>query len=180
MLREYELMYIVRPELDDDAVRAATDGVQSLVENIGGEVIKTTPWGKRRLAYEVQHLRDGHYVLAQLRLEATRVGELERALRISDTVFRHLLVVDESGASADEGDGDGVESASRTETAGHATAAGPADSATAAGEQPRGVADTETAPEEGAAAGSLAATDPVEEPAATAPALTATSSDEEA
>ncbi|GAC1338105.1 MAG: hypothetical protein NVSMB29_03420 [Candidatus Dormibacteria bacterium] len=102
MLREYELMYIVRPELDDDGVRTATESVQALVENAGGEVTKTTPWGKRRLAYEVQHLRDGHYVLVQLRLEAGRVTDLERALRISDTVFRHLLVVDESVPGDDE------------------------------------------------------------------------------
>lgn len=102
MLREYELMYIVRPELDDDAVRSTTEGVQSLVVNAGGEVTRTTLWGKRRLAYEVQHLRDGHYVLLQLRLDAHRVTDVERALRIHETVFRHLLVVDESVAGDDD------------------------------------------------------------------------------
>jgi small subunit ribosomal protein S6 len=90
--RDYELMYIVRPELDDEGVREAVRSVRSLLESNGGEVVKTTLWGKRRLAYDVNRLRDGHYVLVALRLDADRVTPIERALRIHDTVFRHLLV----------------------------------------------------------------------------------------
>jgi small subunit ribosomal protein S6 len=93
VMRHYELMYIVRPELDDDGVRTAIRSVRSSVESQGGEVIKTTLWGKRRLAYEVQRLRDGHYVLVVLRLDGSKVGAVERTLRISDSVFRHLLVL---------------------------------------------------------------------------------------
>ncbi len=95
MVRDYELMYIVRPDVDDDGLRAAVDSVKSLVEGQGGEVRKTTMWGKRRLAYEVKHLRDGHYVIAELRLDGSKVAEVERALRIHDSVFRHLLVIQE-------------------------------------------------------------------------------------
>lgn len=95
MVREYELMYIVRPELDDDAVRAAAESVHTLVDTNGGRVHKTTMWGKRRLAYEVKHLRDGHYVVLKLSLDGDRVAVVERALTIHDTVFRHLLVLDE-------------------------------------------------------------------------------------
>jgi small subunit ribosomal protein S6 len=93
VVRDYELMYIIRPELDDDAVRNAVRSVRTIVEGQGGEVVKTTLWGKRRLAYEVRRLRDGHYVLVSLHLDGARVGEVERALRIHDTVFRHLLVL---------------------------------------------------------------------------------------
>jgi small subunit ribosomal protein S6 len=106
MVRDYELMYIVRPDVDDDGLRAAVDSVKSLVEGQGGEVRRTTMWGKRRLAYEVKHLRDGHYVIVELRLDGGRVAEVERALRIHDTVFRHLLVVQEV-PSADTGEGEG-------------------------------------------------------------------------
>ncbi len=95
MVRDYELMYIVRPELEDDAVRVAVKSVRSLIESQGGEVVKTTLWGKRRLAYEVQRLREGHYVLVVFHLDGGKVAEIERALRIHDTVFRHLIVVHE-------------------------------------------------------------------------------------
>jgi len=91
-MRDYELMYIVRPELDEDAVRNAVRSVRAVIEAQGGEVVKTTLWGRRRLAYDVQRLRDGHYVLVALRLDGAKVGAVERALRIHDTVFRHLLV----------------------------------------------------------------------------------------
>ena len=101
MVRDYELMYIVRPDLDDDGVKAAMDSVQSIVENNGGEVVKTTPWGKRRLAYEIQKLRDGHYVLLEIRLDGTRVKEVERTLRIHDQVFRHMVVTHEPSADGD-------------------------------------------------------------------------------
>ena len=93
MTRDYELMYIVRPELDDEALRAAVTRVRGMIEAQNGEVVKTTLWGKRRLAYEVSHLRDGHYVLVVLHLDGDRVAPLERALRIDETVFRHLIVL---------------------------------------------------------------------------------------
>ncbi|TME50043.1 MAG: 30S ribosomal protein S6 [Chloroflexi bacterium] len=92
-MRDYELMYIVRPELDEEALRTAAKSVRGLIETQGGEVVKTTLWGKRRLAYEVKRLRDGYYVLVVLRLDGGKVAPVERALRIHDTVFRHLLVL---------------------------------------------------------------------------------------
>lgn len=92
MAREYELMYIVRPELDDEGVNAAVASVASLIEGNGGEVVRTTVWGKRRLAYEVQRLRDGYYVILNVQLDPAKVSDIERALRIHETVFRHLLV----------------------------------------------------------------------------------------
>jgi len=95
MVRDYELMYIVRPDVDEDGLRAAVDSVKTLIEGQGGEITKTTNWGKRRLAYEVKHLRDGHYVIVEMKLDGARVAEVERALRIHDAVFRHLLVVQE-------------------------------------------------------------------------------------
>jgi small subunit ribosomal protein S6 len=93
--RNYELMYIVRPELDDEGVRDAVQSVRGILEQNGGEIVKTTLLGKRRLAYEVKRLRDGYYVLVVLGLESDRVAPIERALAIHDTVFRHLLVLHE-------------------------------------------------------------------------------------
>jgi small subunit ribosomal protein S6 len=88
----YELMYIVRPELDEEAVQQAVDRVNQLVESNGGQVRRVTPWGKRRLSYTVKDQREGYYVVADVELDRARVQEVERVLKISDTVFRHLLV----------------------------------------------------------------------------------------
>ena len=97
MVRDYELMYIARPDLDEEGLQGAADSVEQLVTGAGGTVVHTTNWGRRRLAYEVDHLRDGHYMLLHIRLDGARVRDVERALAIHETVFRHLLVVREGG-----------------------------------------------------------------------------------
>jgi small subunit ribosomal protein S6 len=102
MVRDYELMYIARPELDDEGLQAAVDSVEQLINGVGGSVVRTTSWGRRRLAYEVDHLRDGHYMLLQIRVDGSRIAEIERALAIHETVFRHLLVLHEAGADVDD------------------------------------------------------------------------------
>jgi small subunit ribosomal protein S6 len=100
MVRDYELMYIARPELDDDGLRTATESVEQIISAAGGSVVRTTSWGRRRLAYEVDHLRDGHYMLLHLRVDGRAIAAIERALSIHETVFRHLLVLHEGGAEA--------------------------------------------------------------------------------
>ena len=92
MLRDYEILFIVRPDLDEEQLGAAVKSVETLIANLGGEHQKTDVWGRRRLAYEVSHLREGQYVLTDFRLDPARVPELEATLRISETVFRHLVV----------------------------------------------------------------------------------------
>jgi len=98
-LSAYELMYIVKPELDDQAVQQEIDKVGQLIQTNGGQLKKVTPWGKRRLAYTVKENREGHYVVAEFDLEQAKVQEVERVLKISDTVFRHLLVRQDEGKS---------------------------------------------------------------------------------
>jgi small subunit ribosomal protein S6 len=168
MVRDYELMYIVRPDVDDDGLRAAVDSVKSLVEGQGGEVRKTTMWGKRRLAYEVKHLRDGHYVIVELRLDGSKVVNVERALRIHDTVFRHLLVVQEVPSPEGE-DEEGENGVARAEAG--ESGDGTASAAVAAVEPGDATADTEDADTAGAAA--------ADEPQAAAE-ETAASADDEA
>jgi small subunit ribosomal protein S6 len=92
LLRDYEILYIVRPELDDEQLQAAIATVDKLIESLGGATQKTDVWGRRRLAYEVRHLREGQYVLTDFQIDPARVPELEGTLKISDTVFRHLVV----------------------------------------------------------------------------------------
>lgn len=92
MLRDYEILFIVRPDLDEEQLGGAVKSVENLIANLGGEHQKTDVWGRRRLAYEVSHLREGQYVLTDFRLDPARVPEMEATLRISETVFRHLVV----------------------------------------------------------------------------------------
>jgi small subunit ribosomal protein S6 len=90
-------MYIVRPELEDDAVQQEIEKVNQLIQTNGGQVRKVTPWGKRRLAYTIAHKHEGHYVVADIDLAEARVSELDRVLKISDNVFRHMLTRQEEG-----------------------------------------------------------------------------------
>jgi small subunit ribosomal protein S6 len=85
-------MFIVKPDLDDEQVATATDRVHQLVVANGGNVTKTAAWGKRRLAYRVGQFREGHYVVSNFDIGSDKIVELERVLKISDTVFRHLIV----------------------------------------------------------------------------------------
>jgi small subunit ribosomal protein S6 len=92
-------MYIVKPELDDQAVQQEIEKVGQLIQTNGGQLKKVTPWGKRRLAYTVKDNREGHYVVAEFDLDQAKVQEVDRVLKISDTVFRHLLVRQDEGKS---------------------------------------------------------------------------------
>jgi small subunit ribosomal protein S6 len=91
-LRDYELMYIVRPTVTEDQFSNVTGRVDAIIGNLGGEVAEQAPWGKRRLAYPIQNHEDGNYVLAKIRLAPERTRDLEEQLRIYDDVIRHIVV----------------------------------------------------------------------------------------
>lgn len=91
-LRDYEMMFILNPMLDEETTKAAMDRVSTLVTSNGGEVSKMDPWGKRRLAYPIKHFRDGQYVLMQFKMDPAAVVQFERSLQITDDVLRDLIV----------------------------------------------------------------------------------------
>jgi small subunit ribosomal protein S6 len=91
-MRSYELVFIVHPDLDDGDLEEAIANVAGVVERNGGEVTKTDPWGVRRLAYPIQDVREGLYVLMVMQLDSQAIGPLERSLHLMDGVMRHLLV----------------------------------------------------------------------------------------
>jgi small subunit ribosomal protein S6 len=91
-LRDYEVLYIVRADLDDEKVQDAVKRVNRLIERAGGTVEATNVWGKRKLAYEVKHQKEGSYVLQDFQLDPDRVPELESSLKITEEVLRHLIV----------------------------------------------------------------------------------------
>jgi len=91
-LRDYEVLYIVRADLDDDKVADAVKRVNTLIERAGGTIERTNLWGKRKLAYEVKHQKEGSYVLQDFQIAPERIPELEAALKITEEVLRHLIV----------------------------------------------------------------------------------------
>jgi small subunit ribosomal protein S6 len=91
-LHEYEMMYILRPDLDEETITAATTKISGLVTSNGGEISKSELWGRRRFAYPIKQCRDGQYVLMQFKLDPKANTELERSLRISEEVIRYLII----------------------------------------------------------------------------------------
>ena len=91
-MRDYEVLYIVRADLDDEKVQDAVKRVNTLIQRSGGTAERTNLWGKRKLAYEVKHQKEGAYVLQDFKLDPNRVPELESSLKITDEVLRHLIV----------------------------------------------------------------------------------------
>ncbi len=93
MLREYELFYIIRPDLDDEQVRTTMDEIAEVVAADGGEVAKSSLWGRRRLAYQIAGFTDGYYVLKEISLPGESLRELERQLRLDERVIRSLITL---------------------------------------------------------------------------------------
>ena len=92
VLRDYELMFIVSPEVVENDLSGVVERVSQMVSTAGGEVTGAQPWGRRRLTYPIRHFREGWYVLMRLRLDPKAMALLERSLALTEEVIRHLLV----------------------------------------------------------------------------------------
>jgi len=90
-MRRYELMMILRAELPEDRQQSTLERVIRAVAGAGGQIVKVSPWGRRRLAYEIDHQREGSYHIVVFEAEPEFVRELERSLFISEEVLRHLV-----------------------------------------------------------------------------------------
>jgi small subunit ribosomal protein S6 len=90
--RHYEVMMIVDPRLEDASIQQAVDRTLGVVKERGGDVSKLDHWGRRKLAYEIKHLREGYYVVAGLEAEPPAVQELDRVLKLADEIVRHKIV----------------------------------------------------------------------------------------
>jgi small subunit ribosomal protein S6 len=91
-LRTYEALYIVRPDVKDDEIHTIAKAVESLVTTNGGAIVRSETWGKRRLAYEVQHFSEGCYVLLRFTAAPAVVARLENHFRLTDSVIRYIVV----------------------------------------------------------------------------------------
>ena len=101
-MRRYELMLLLRPDLEDDKLQASVEKVTRAIVNAGGSLSKVSPWGKRRLAYDIQRHREASYFLIHFDIEPSQVREIERGMLISEEILRHLVTVLEDRGPADE------------------------------------------------------------------------------
>ncbi|HEV3155866.1 MAG TPA: 30S ribosomal protein S6 [Candidatus Baltobacteraceae bacterium] len=92
MATSYEITYIVRPHLEEPQADAQIAQIAENLKNGGAEVGEIEKLGKRRLAYEIDDLREGYYVVMKFKSEAAAAKELERQMRLNDEVMRHLLI----------------------------------------------------------------------------------------
>ena len=96
MNRKYELVYVVSPDATEDQVTDLHTQVDAIVQRMGGQIEKTDNWGRRKLAYEIGRHKEGTYVLEVINGNGDLMKEIDRRLRVTDLVIRHLTVrVDE-------------------------------------------------------------------------------------
>jgi small subunit ribosomal protein S6 len=91
-MQKYELMYIVRPDVDEAGLTTARDKVESVITDMGGQVEDVKDMGKRRLAYLIGNYREGFYTVTKFQSNADTVKELERIFNINDNVIRYLTI----------------------------------------------------------------------------------------
>lgn len=91
-MNKYELALVVNARIEDDARAEAVDKVKALIERFGGVITNVDEWGKKRLAYEVQKMKEAFYYFVQFEAEATAPAEIENRVRIMDNVVRFLCV----------------------------------------------------------------------------------------
>jgi small subunit ribosomal protein S6 len=92
-MRNYELICIFQPDLDETAFNGVLDRVKGWVTESGGSVDKVDVWGRRRLAYSIRKQREGQYVLLNISIAPSASAGLERNIRYQETVIRHMLTL---------------------------------------------------------------------------------------
>jgi small subunit ribosomal protein S6 len=90
--RDYELVLIISPEVSEEEFEATLNNVSQLISDNGGAVSHVEQWGKRKLAYPIEHFMEGSYVLTRFKMRPALSKELEAKLKISEEVLRHLLI----------------------------------------------------------------------------------------
>lgn len=94
-MRKYESLIIMNPELEKEKIKELSEKFQELIKKNSGEVENVDEWGKRKLAYPVENLTDGFYVLFNFKSEPHGIEELERVLKITDGILKYLILKEE-------------------------------------------------------------------------------------
>lgn len=91
-MRDYEIMYIIRPNIDEEAQKAVIERFNALLTDNGATIDKVNEMGSRRLAYEIDKHRDGYYVVINFKGDEKAVNEFDRQAKFSDDIIRHIVV----------------------------------------------------------------------------------------
>ena len=91
-MNKYELALVLNAKIEDDARAATLEKAKALIERFGGTVTNIDEWGKKKLAYEIQKMREGFYYFIQFDADADCPAEIEKRVRILDNVIRYLCV----------------------------------------------------------------------------------------
>lgn len=91
-MRQYEVIFIVHPDLDDDALNEVIDRVSSWISDEDGEITNTELWGKRKLAYPIRKQPEGFYVVMQTKMTMTANSQLERNLSYLEPIMRYSII----------------------------------------------------------------------------------------
>ena len=92
-MRNYELVFIAQPGLDEEGLNGLVNRVQQVMLDHGGQALSVEQMGRRKLAYPIKKHHDGTYVLIHAGLEQVAIAELERSLKLSEDVLRYMLVL---------------------------------------------------------------------------------------
>lgn len=91
-MRKYEIMYIIRPNIEEEAQKALIERFNSVLTDNGAEIENVEEKGKKRLAYEIEDYRDGYYVLVNFASGEEAINEFERQAKYSEDIIRHIAV----------------------------------------------------------------------------------------
>ena len=91
-MKAYELLFFVAPTISDETRLAVMKRIEAIIAEGEGKIDNVEDWGKRKLAYEINDLTDGDYTLINFHADPTQIAELDRVLRITDAVVRHMIV----------------------------------------------------------------------------------------
>ncbi|MCQ6280231.1 30S ribosomal protein S6 [Bacillus sp. EB600] len=94
-MRKYEIMYIIRPNIEDEAKKTLVERFNTILKDNGAESVEAKDWGKRRLAYEINDFRDGYYQIANVTATSAAVEEFTRLAKISEDIIRYIVIKDE-------------------------------------------------------------------------------------
>lgn len=92
-MHDYELIFLVSPQVGDEAVPAISERVKQFITERGGTTAEIKPWGRRRMAYHIGNFQEANYVQANFSMDPKHARELEESLRLAEDVIRHLLVI---------------------------------------------------------------------------------------
>ena len=91
-MRDYELMVVVSPDISDEDFPATVEKVSQFITKAEGEIVEAKQWGRRRLAYPINHFDDGNYILITFKLVPESVAEVEKKLLLSEEILRHIVI----------------------------------------------------------------------------------------